>query len=296
MHRTVGSLTLAALALVSACGTKDAPKKDSAAVAQAGAPAAPKSRGTFDPATHVATIHTKDFAFEAPDTISGGMTTFRLMNDGPALHHVQLVRLDSGKTVADLQAALKNPGPPPRWAAFVGGPNAPDPNGEMDATFDVAPGNYALLCLVDIPDHVPHFAKGMMKGLVVTAPAGTPIAAPTADITIALADYNFAITGAMTPGKHVIKVENKGPQPHEIEMIRLAPGKTVKDLMSWIDKPAGPPPANAIGGVVAIMPSMSGYANVDLTPGDYVLVCFIPDGKDGKPHAEHGMMKQIKIG
>jgi hypothetical protein len=296
MHRTVGSLTLVALAVVSACSAKDAPKKDSAAVAQAGAAAAPKSRGTFDLATHTATIHTKDFAFEAPDTISGGLTTFRLMNDGPALHHVQLVRLDSGKTVADLQAALKNPGPPPRWALFVGGPNAPDPSGEMDATFDVAPGNYAIICLVDIGDHIPHFAKGMMKGLVVTPAAGTPMAMPTADVTIALADYNFVIKGALTPGKHTIKVENNGPQPHELEMIRLAPGKTVKDLMAWIDKAAGPPPANAIGGVVALMPSLSGFATVDLAPGNYLLVCFIPDSKDGKPHAEHGMLKEIKIG
>jgi hypothetical protein len=294
MHRSAPMLALAALVLVGACSAKDAGKQDSAKVAQSGA-TAPKSRGTFDPAAHLATIHTKDFGFEAPDTISGGMTTFRLINDGPALHHVQLVRLDSGKTVADLEAALKNPGPPPRWAVFVGGPNAPDPNGEMDATFDVAPGNYALLCLVDIPDHVPHFAKGMVKGLVVTPAAGTPMAAPTADVTITLADYNFTIKGTLNAGKHTIKVDNAGPQPHEIELVRLAPGKTVKDLMGWIDKPNGPPPANAIGGVVAMMPSMSGYATVDLTPGDYLLVCFIPDGKDGKPHAEHGMMKQIKV-
>ena len=44
------------------------------------------------------TIHASDFAFTAPDTISAGVTTFYLVNDGPGLHHALLVRLDSGKT------------------------------------------------------------------------------------------------------------------------------------------------------------------------------------------------------
>src|SRR5579885_2481179 len=120
MHRTPRTMTCIAavvLAATSACTqkdtTKDATKADTAAkVSQSGASAAAPSRGAFDPATHTATIYAKDFAFEAPDTISGGVTNFHLVNDGPNLHHVQLVRLDSGKTAQDLQAALKNPGPP----------------------------------------------------------------------------------------------------------------------------------------------------------------------------------------
>jgi hypothetical protein len=34
---------------------------------------------------------------------------------------------------------------------------------------------------------------------------------------------------------------------------------------------------------------------VDLPAGDYALVCFIPDDKDGKPHFVHGMAKQTKV-
>ena len=37
------------------------------------------------------------------------------------------------------------------------------------------------------------------------------------------------------------------------------------------------------------------YWTVDLKPGTYVLVCFIPDAKDGKPHLAHGMMKVVEI-
>ena len=37
------------------------------------------------------------------------------------------------------------------------------------------------------------------------------------------------------------------------------------------------------------------YVTVDFTPGDYAFVCFLPDAKDGKPHFEHGMVKQVHV-
>lgn len=297
MNRSGSLLAFGAIVALAACAPKDAAKSDSSKVAQAGAAAAgaPKSRGTFDLATHTATIYAKDFAFEAPDTISAGLTNFHLVNEGTTLHHVQLVRLDSGKTAADLGAAMKNPGPPPAWAAFIGGPNAPNPGGTFDAMLNVAPGNYVILCLVDAPSHVPHFAKGMMRPLTIVAPAGTPATAPAADVTVSLADYAFTVTGNLTAGKHTLKIENKGPQVHEVEIVRFAPGKGMKDLGDWSVKMEGPPPGDAIGGVSATAIGSPSYATVDLTPGNYAMLCFIPDAKDGKPHLEHGMIKLFTV-
>jgi len=243
----------------------------------------------------VVTFHAKDFAFSGPDSIRAGMTQFHLVNDGQTLHHVQLVRLDSGKTMADLQAALKNPGPPPMWAMFVPGPNAPDPGQESNATVDLAAGNYVVLCLVDIPGNVPHFAKGMVKALTVTAGSGAAVASPTADATLALSDYSFVLSKPLVAGKQMIAVTAKGPQPHEVEIIRFEPGKNVNDLMKWMDKPEGPPPAHGVGGLSATLAGTTAWFSVDLVPGDYMLACFIPDGKDGKPHIAHGMMQAFKI-
>jgi len=295
MKRVLGTATTAGMTLLAACSTKDAAKTDTAPPAQAGAPAAPASMASFDPATHVAVVHAKDFAFDAPDSITAGWTTFHLVNDGPNLHHAQLVRLDSGKTVADLEAALKAPGQPPRWIVEVGGPNAPDPNGQTDATINLEAGQYAFVCFVDMPGGVPHFTKGMVRGLKVTAGTGTAAPEPTSDAAVTLADYTFTLQGSLNAGKHTIKVVNKGPQPHELELIRLAPGKTTKDLMAFLDKMDGPPPGNALGGVSGFLPGATTYTTVDLTPGKYVLVCFIPDVKDGKPHVVHGMMKEFTV-
>jgi uncharacterized cupredoxin-like copper-binding protein len=294
MKKTVSVLSLAAMAGFAACSAKDT-GSDSAIVAQQGAGTATASRGTFDPATHTATVYAKDYAFEAPDSVSAGLTTFHLVNEGPNLHHVQLVRLDSGKTFADFEVAIKNPGPPPRWVSFVGGPNAPDPGKTTEAMVDLTEGNYVIVCAVDIPDKVPHFAKGMLRPLTVTAASGPAAAAPAADVTVTMSDYNFVITGELTAGRHVIKVENTGPQPHEIEIARLADGRTMKDFGEWAKTMQGPPPGNAIGGVAGTIPGTTNYVTVDLTPGNYLFICFFPDTKDGKPHVEHGMVKEIAV-
>ena len=37
------------------------------------------------------------------------------------------------------------------------------------------------------------------------------------------------------------------------------------------------------------------YLPVDLPAGNYALLCFIPDAKDGKPHLEHGMVKPFTV-
>ena len=294
MYRPLGPIAVVTAAALCACSQKEAAKKpDSAPVAQAGATAT--SQASFDPTTRVAVVHAKDFSFEAPDSITAGWTTFHLLNDGPNLHHVQLVRLDSGKTAQDLADAMKKPGALPAWAAFAGGPNAPSPGTESDATLNLAAGNYVMLCLVDIPGGVPHFTKGMVRPLKVTAAAGSTGTEPTSDVAISLADYKFDVQGTLGAGKHSIKVQNAGPQIHEIEVIRLAPGKTMKDLQAWMQKPEGPPPATAMGGIDAVLPGTTAYFTTDLTPGDYALLCFVPDAKDGKAHLEHGMVKQFKV-
>ncbi len=306
MSRSFGTLVVVVGSVLCACSQKESAKPDSAAVAQSGAagapgtPASAASQASFDPTTHVAVVHAKDFAFDAPDSITAGWTTFHLVNDGPNIHHIQIVRLDSGKTATDLQAAMKNPGPPPSWMIFAGGPNAPNPHATADASVNLQPGNYVLLCLVDIPNKEPHFAKGMVRPLKVTAAAGAPAPEPTADATVTLSDYAFAVKGALAAGKHTIKIVNSGPQVHEVELVRLAPGKTMKDFGEYMEKAYkgqadGPPPADALGGVAAEPNGGAAYFTADLTPGNYVLLCFVPDAKDGKPHLEHGMVKEFKV-
>jgi len=242
----------------------------------------------------VVRVSAEDFKFDAPDVIPAGLTEFRFLNKGPAFHHMQVLRLSDGKTVDDLRAALANPGPPPAWIKEVGGPNAPSPGVESNATMMLTPGNYALICFIDLGGP-PHFMKGMLKGLKVE-PAKTAVApTPKADVTMTLVDYNFKLSSPVRAGNRTLRVYNAGQQPHEIELVRLNPGVTAGEFMKWFDKMQGPPPGKALGGIAGLAVGMSEYFTEDFTPGNYALICFIYDAKDRKPHFAHGMIQQITV-
>jgi hypothetical protein len=238
-----------------------------------------------------------DFAFDAPAQVPAGAVTIQLENHGKELHHAHLIKLEDGKTVQDLAAALKTHGPPPSWMKFVGGPNGVAPGQQSNATSVLEPGQYAYLCVIPGPDGIMHAAKGMVQPFEVTAaPSAAANTLPGTDVTIKLVDFDFESSKPLKAGKQRIMVENAGPQAHEIVLVKLAPGKTVEDFATWAESMKGPPPAEPVGGVGVLEKGMRGTFTADLAAGDYGLICFVPDAKDGKMHLFHGMMKNIKVG
>jgi hypothetical protein len=269
-------------------------KSDRPSTDGAGAPASSAEAAAAAPAT--VTMTAKDYAFDAPAQIPAGSVTLQLKNEGKEVHQAQLIRLEGGKTGQDLMAAMKQHGPPPDWMKFVGGPNAAAPGHEVSATSVLEPGHYAWVCFIPSPDGVMHAAKGMVRAFEVTAaPAGATTALPATDITVTLVDYDFQFSKPLTAGKHQLMIENAGPQAHEIVMVKLAPGKTIKDFATWAESMKGPPPAEPVGGVGVLEQGMRATFSADLAAGDYGLICFVPDVKDGKMHLVHGMMKNIKV-
>jgi hypothetical protein len=151
-----------------------------------------------------------------------------------------------------------------------------------------------MVCFVPAADGMPHLMKGMVHPLRVVGPS-REVAEPAADVVMKLVDFDFQLLAPLAAGRHTIRVENAAGQPHEVVFIRLHPGKTPEDFVAWGDKPEGPPPGAGFGGMSGIVPGAHGFATVDLPAGDYLLICFFTDAKDGKPHYAHGMMKMIKV-
>ncbi len=241
-------------------------------------------------------ITARDYAFEAPASVPAGVTTVRLVNQGKELHQAQLIKFEDGKTLDDLAKAMKNPGPPPSWIKFVGGPNGIVPGGEASATAVLTPGQYAYICFIPSADGVIHLAKGMALPFEVAGSA-SPAELAAADVTIKLVDYDFESSQPLTPGRHTIRVVNTAQQPHELVLLKLAPGKKVEDFGRWAETGRkGPPPAQPVGGVAMLDTGGQGTFEAELAPGEYGFICFVPDAKDGKPHLAHGMMKTIKVG
>jgi uncharacterized cupredoxin-like copper-binding protein len=276
LSRSSLSLGFAAAAVLGAC-------KQSAPAAQA--------------APTVVTITGTDFAFAAPDTVPAGLVTLRFLAQGQEPHQAVVMRLDSGKTMADLQTMMADPEAPiPAWLAFPIGVSVIAPGDSGNATAVLTPGHYALVCFIASPDGTPHVMKGMVRPFEVAASAATPAPEPTADITITEKDYDFVFSAPLTAGTHTIRVENAGPQLHEIALNQLAPGKTLADFQAWVQGGMkGEPPAKPVGGVTG--PDVGGheYFTATLTAGKYVLICFVPDQTDKQPHFMHGMVKEITV-
>lgn len=266
-------------------------------VATVTACAAGKPDASTPAAPNVVTITAVDFALTAPDTLPAGLTTLRMLNTGREPHQA-VVAGAPDKSFGELQAALLQEGAFPEWLTFPGGAGVVNSGDSSIVTIDLVPGNYLILCYIPSLDGKPHIVKGMYRRLVVVpaAPGTRAPAEPNADVTVTLSDYGFALSAPLTAGTHTIRVENNGPQLHELTLERLAPGKTLADWKAWMaGGMRGTPPSQPAGGLTGPTKGKVGWLTVTLVPGHYLLNCYVPDVKDGKPHFMHGMVQEITV-
>jgi hypothetical protein len=266
------------------------------------------------PAPNHVSLTATEYALQAPDSIPAGWTTFRLANQGHEVHYGHIVQLEPGKTVQGLVdaylLAIRTSGPRPKWVRRFGGPGGTPPGGTATVTQHMEPGSYVWICPVEDAEGHPHFAKGEVSPFVVyasgeAATAGAP--PPEASAVIRLQDFSFVVQAPVRAGRHTIRVENTGVEPHDLVLMKLVPGKTVEDVRTWMnperarrpgERDQPPPPLESIGtlagGIAAIAPRMSVFFDAELTPGEYVLIC-MATAPDGRSHIEHGMIQQVSI-
>ena len=237
----------------------------------------------------------RDYAFVGPDTLESGPFELRLANAVGEMHNLLVVRIDEGHSVRDAVSVLTSPGPTPPWLRLMGGPNSPGPRGESAVELDLAPGRYLFLCLIASPDGRTHVDKGMLKEVTVVPARRDRTVLAATDLTLALVDYDFVFSEPLRRGTQRILVTNTAEQPHEIFLAKLIDGAAPADFMSWLQTMDGPPPMQPIGGVTSLSKGAHNVWTVSLTPGDYALYCFTPDGRDGQPHFTHGMLKKITV-
>jgi hypothetical protein len=251
----------------------------------------------------VVTVTATDYAFEAPDTLLEGWTTFHAVNRGGVLHAPLLVKLGEGRTVNGFREAYAdawNNGGPWDRLGLLGGIVAPPPGGQpTSATLYLSAGHYAWYCPMHWEGVAPHLVEhGMARPFVVASRGGSePLpSAPEPSLTISMLDYAFSLSAPPTAGHHVIRVENHGREGHEVVLVELAAEKTLEDFQAWLADPRSPPPVSrSLGGVVlAEAGAEEGYFEVELTPGGYVLFCTI-NAPDGRTHTDHGMIQHFQV-
>jgi hypothetical protein len=242
-------------------------------------------------------IITRDFGFDMgpPARIGAGEVTVRLRNAGGESHQVELARLRPGATIEAFHSALRSGDSKAAVSLidFAGGSNTVGPGGTQETTVDLLAGDYLAVCFVPSPDGTPHLAKGMVMPFSVVAAKGGAVV-PPAVAEVRLRDYGFSLPAAFGHGTY--KVVNDGPQPHELAIVRLADGKTPADAGAFFASGGhGPPPFVPAGGVGAVTVGASAYGRLDLPPGNYLALCYVPDGSTGVPHLAMGMVQPFSV-
>ena len=243
-------------------------------------------------------VTANEYAFRAPDSIPAGLVTFRLRQEGrvaggadlspmdrqalvthggddtDGFHMLWVVRLDSGRTAADLFAAERADSATP-WARLLGGPAFAYPPRTTNATMVLAPGDYVLVCYVGSAREDRrryHLLKGMFRPLTVVPSGGDTGALPAADVVATIDSANkLRWSGPVTiAGTWRILVRNQSARRVEFGVVRVLDGHTAEEARAWRRRDGKPPVAEPWGGVVGLARGDSMLTSVEFIPGTYV--------------------------
>lgn len=231
-----------------------------------------------------------------PEGLTAGIVTFTMQNDNEAPFAPFIVRLKEDTTLDDFMAALQEGEEAALpLVVLVGGPNVA-PESAMDVTYDLAAGEYVLL---DFSSEMP----SVVPFTVAEAEEGAEAAeAPEADVEVALVDFAFTLPTELEAGEQVWKLENLGEQWHEMAVVRIEEGVDIEELTATLmemmmseEGPGAELPFEEVFFWAPQDPGTTAWVTLDLEPGTYAVICFLPDFATGHSHLEHGMISILTV-
>jgi hypothetical protein len=240
------------------------------------------------------------------ETLEAGYHTLTLENNAEAPSSLYVFQIKDGFSAEDVEAAWNNVN-----ASFMGGgdPNAAinellgvanvlsgplsEPDASNEIGLELTPGNYLLIGEA-------RGEEGPQQGTLnlTVNEAATANAAPEADVNVVMADFAFAIPGDIKSGEQLWKVTNEGQQIHHLIIMKPKEGKTLDDILAYDPSSGEEEPATEVGIIEVMTNGASAYKTINLEPGDYIAICFMPDhaeGGDGMPHFMHGMVQNFTV-
>jgi hypothetical protein len=262
-----------------------------------------------------------DTGFEAPAEVSAGpvlLTVTNASSNQDVTADADFVQLPAGTTIADVTAffgpPLTTPATPAAdgaegaaldWlyqATWSGGPIVPAGQ-TVHAVVDLTPGDWFL-----VNDSIG--ATQQPVALRVTTGAATPatMEEPAADVAVQLQEYAFVgLEHGVAAGPHLWQLTNAGEEPHYMLLLGAPAGISMDQVMTLLQMPeeATPPPSIPYQetdfdfnqpGLALISPGQTAWLALDLAPGTYLALCFVPDDETGAPHALLGMAQIFTVG
>ena len=187
--------------------------------------------------------------------------------------------------------------PLPFYQLYFAGGAVAWPGATAQAVVDLQPGDYMVWA--DDPE-----AAQQPVALQVTDDYPAGIEDAQADVTATLIDFAIGIEGSLTAGKHLLKIQHHGAQPHYLDIVKGPDTMTKEQIMATIKGEMNG--AQAAGGIAEsdLQPVFNAATQsigtttwhpIELAAGTYAAVCFFPTAGTGLPHAMEGMVEVFKV-
>ena len=257
----------------------------------------------------VLTISATEDGIVVPETIAAGLAEITFENSTEIPFYSIVARIDDGASMDEFMGALMgvfagdpSANPP---ANFLGSPMAL-PGETQTAMYNLDAGMYIVLSVAgEQPDMATFMVEGEMAEEI----------GIEADLTVGLADFVFGLPEELTAGEQIWQIDNVGEQWHEMVFMSVPEGSTMEDAMMMLMPPPaeegeeaaegeemaeeeGGPSMDGISFLWSPMSSgNSGLTKINLEPGTYLVICFIPDStsEEGLSHAEQGMIRIVTV-
>jgi hypothetical protein len=248
-----------------------------------------------DMATEVGVIATDEGLQYMGMTETGlpsGLTTFTFQNErADAEFAPAIARLNDDATLDEFAEAAtsENPMSAVSMVTLYGG-RWLQPGDSMSYETNLTPGNYLFLEQTET-------SAGALKPFSVVAGAETPDAgAPASDVTVSLVDFAFVMPDTVAAGEHMWHISNDGGQWHEMTVFPVPEGTTAADVLELASDPNSEEEPEVAFQFGPISSGIETWTDVNLEPGTYAALCFLPDvAGDYSSHMEHGMIRVFTV-
>ena len=228
----LAGLLVVLIAIVASAFTAD--EQDRSEI-QDGAATATTTATTLAVAPSV-TVTARDYSFEVPPEIEGGVVRVTFQNSGKMKHEAVIVAAGGApmdRLKQDLTQVVTGEGEPmPDYVRFQGGVSLV-PGGTSEMSFLTLPaGDYAMVCTLTDADSLStellpdgagppprdeelrfHYELGMVTPFTVKKTNNAPM--PPTDATVLARDWAFEVP-ALVPGFKVLTFRNDGQQDHSL--------------------------------------------------------------------------------
>ncbi len=228
------------------------------------------------------------------NVLPAGFVRLTYHNAGHAPGEMQLFYVNAGVTDTQLLTALNSQTDPE--AAFKlghanGGVETLMPGAQETVVVRLYPGRYVVL---NFGQH----GASILKDFRVQLAASSIYTPPVTQGRVILHDFAITVPYELTEPEHaLLRVENWGPSTHEMALLHIPAGTQRAHLIHCLLEQTVQSDCRTLmhaitfaGGMAALAPNTVGRVALDLSPGTYAALCFVPDAETHMPHFSMGML------